>query len=126
MRQRLGLAQALLPENEVILLDEPTNGLDPEGIHEMRELIQRLNRERGLTVVFCSHLLVEVEQLCDCLLYTSGLSMACIGWVLWRLMRSGGLLVLCMAALGWLMMTWLGIYFASVSYTHLDVYKRQI
>jgi len=65
MRQRLGLAQALLPENEVILLDEPTNGLDPEGIHEMRELIQRLNREHGLTVVFCSHLLVEVEQLCD-------------------------------------------------------------
>ena len=65
MRQRLGLAQALLPENEVILLDEPTNGLDPEGIHEMRELIKRLNRERGLTVVFCSHLLVEVEQLCD-------------------------------------------------------------
>jgi ABC-2 type transport system ATP-binding protein len=65
MRQRLGLAQALLPENEVILLDEPTNGLDPEGIHEMRELIQRLNREHGLTVVFCSHLLVEVEHLCD-------------------------------------------------------------
>ena len=65
MRQRLGLAQALLPANEVILLDEPTNGLDPEGIHEMRELIKRLNRERGLTVVFCSHLLVEVEQLCD-------------------------------------------------------------
>jgi ABC-2 type transport system ATP-binding protein len=65
MRQRLGLAQALLPENEVILLDEPTNGLDPEGIHEMRELIKRLNRERGITVVFCSHLLVEVEQLCD-------------------------------------------------------------
>ena len=65
MRQRLGLAQALLPANEVILLDEPTNGLDPEGIHEMRGLIQKLNRERGLTVVFCSHLLVEVEQLCD-------------------------------------------------------------
>jgi ABC-2 type transport system ATP-binding protein len=65
MRQRLGLAQALLPESELILLDEPTNGLDPEGIHEMRGLIQRLNRERGLTVVFCSHLLVEVEQLCD-------------------------------------------------------------
>jgi len=65
MRQRLGLAQALLPDNEVILLDEPTNGLDPEGIHEMRELILRLNREHGLTLVFCSHLLVEVEQLCD-------------------------------------------------------------
>jgi ABC-2 type transport system ATP-binding protein len=65
MRQRLGLAQALLPENEVVLLDEPTNGLDPEGIHEMRLLIQRLNREHGITVLFCSHLLVEVEQLCD-------------------------------------------------------------
>jgi ABC-2 type transport system ATP-binding protein len=65
MRQRLGLAQALLPDNELVLLDEPTNGLDPEGIHEMRALIQRLNRERSITVVFCSHLLVEVEQLCD-------------------------------------------------------------
>ena len=65
MRQRLGLAQALLPENELVLLDEPTNGLDPEGIHEMRLLNQRLNRERGITVLFCSHLLVEVEQLCD-------------------------------------------------------------
>ena len=65
MRQRLGLAQALLPENELVLLDEPTNGLDPEGIHEMRELIKRLHRERGITVLFCSHLLVEVEQLCD-------------------------------------------------------------
>lgn len=65
MRQRLGLAQALVPADEVILLDEPTNGLDPEGIHEMRELIKRLNRERNLTVVFCSHLMTEVEQLCD-------------------------------------------------------------
>jgi ABC-2 type transport system ATP-binding protein len=65
MRQRLGLAQALLPENNLLLLDEPTNGLDPEGIHEMRNLIQRLNRERGITVLFCSHLLAEVEQLCD-------------------------------------------------------------
>lgn len=65
MRQRLGLAQALLPTPEVILLDEPTNGLDPEGIAEMRALIQRLNRERQITVLFCSHLLSEVEQLCD-------------------------------------------------------------
>lgn len=65
MRQRLGLAQALLPAPEVVLLDEPTNGLDPEGIAEMRLLIQRLNRERGITVLFCSHLLSEVEQLCD-------------------------------------------------------------
>jgi ABC-2 type transport system ATP-binding protein len=65
MRQRLGLAQALLPAPDVVLLDEPTNGLDPEGIAEMRELIQRLNRERRITVLFCSHLLSEVEQLCD-------------------------------------------------------------
>ena len=65
MRQRLGLAQALLPAPEVVLLDEPTNGLDPEGIAEMRALIQQLNKERGLTMLFCSHLLSEVEQLCD-------------------------------------------------------------
>ena len=65
MRQRLGLAQALLPAPDVVLLDEPTNGLDPEGIAEMRVLIQRLNRERRITVLFCSHLLSEVEQLCD-------------------------------------------------------------
>lgn len=65
MRQRLGLAQALIPAPEVVLLDEPTEGLDPEGIHEMRSLILRLNRERGLTVVLSSHLLAEVEQLCD-------------------------------------------------------------
>lgn len=65
MRQRLALAQALLPEPSLILLDEPTEGLDPAGIHEMREMILRLRAERGLTVVLSSHLLHEVELLCD-------------------------------------------------------------
>ncbi|GAB4174736.1 MAG: ABC transporter ATP-binding protein [Terrimicrobiaceae bacterium] len=65
MRQRLALAQALLPGPSLILLDEPTEGLDPAGIHEMREMILRLREERGLTVVLSSHLLHEVELLCD-------------------------------------------------------------
>ncbi len=65
MRQRLALAQALLPEPEFVLLDEPSEGLDPEGIEEMRRLILRLRDERGFTVMLSSHLLSEVEQMCD-------------------------------------------------------------
>mgnify|MGYP003335751074 CR=1 FL=1 len=65
MRQRLALAQALLPRPELLILDEPSEGLDPEGIHEMRNLILRLNREWGLTILFSSHLLAEVQQLCS-------------------------------------------------------------
>jgi ABC-2 type transport system ATP-binding protein len=65
MRQRLGLAQALLPGPDILLLDEPTDGLDPQGIHEMRATIRELRDEAGLTVVLSSHLLAEVEQLCD-------------------------------------------------------------
>lgn len=65
MRQRLGLAQALVPEPEFLLLDEPTDGLDPLGILEMRETIRRLRDERGITVMLSSHLLSEVERLCD-------------------------------------------------------------
>jgi ABC-type multidrug transport system ATPase subunit len=62
MRQRLGLALALLNWPEMLILDEPTNGLDPAGIQEMRELIVRLPEEYGVTVFLSSHLLAEVEQ----------------------------------------------------------------
>lgn len=64
MRARLALAQALLPKPELLILDEPSDGLDPEGIHEMRQTILRLRRELGLTLLLSSHLLNEVEQLC--------------------------------------------------------------
>lgn len=64
MRQRLALAQALLPNPEFIILDEPSEGLDPQGIQEMRNLILRLRDEHGLTVLLSSHLLSEVEQIC--------------------------------------------------------------
>ena len=64
MRQRLALAQALLPRPKILILDEPSEGLDPEGIYEMRELISMLHREYGFTILVCSHLLAEVEQIC--------------------------------------------------------------
>ena len=64
MRARLALAQALLPNPQLLILDEPSDGLDPEGIHEMRQTIQRLRADLGLTILLSSHLLNEVEQLC--------------------------------------------------------------
>lgn len=64
MRSRLALAQALLPKPELLILDEPSDGLDPEGIHEMRQTVLRLQRELGLTILLSSHLLNEVDQLC--------------------------------------------------------------
>ncbi len=63
MKQRLGLALALLNEPDLLILDEPTNGLDPAGIQEMRALICRLPEEYGVTVFLSSHLLAEVEQI---------------------------------------------------------------
>ncbi|MGH9823690.1 MAG: ABC transporter ATP-binding protein, partial [Blastocatellia bacterium] len=65
MRQRLGIAQALLPDPEFVILDEPTDGLDPQGIHEVRSLITRLRDDMGLTVLLSSHMLHEVEQICN-------------------------------------------------------------
>jgi ABC-2 type transport system ATP-binding protein len=65
MKQRLGIAQALLPATRLLILDEPTNGLDPHGIAGMRQLIRSLSRDQGLTVFLSSHLLYEVEQVCD-------------------------------------------------------------
>ncbi len=64
MKQRLGIAAALLPEPELLILDEPTNGLDPAGIVEMRGLIRSF-ADDGMTVLVSSHLIAEIEQVCD-------------------------------------------------------------
>ncbi len=73
MRQRLALAQALLPQPKILLLDEPTDGLDPEGIREFRELILHLRKQHGLTIMLNSHLLGEIEQMCDrCVILKDG------------------------------------------------------
>jgi ABC-2 type transport system ATP-binding protein len=65
MKQRLGLAMSLIGDPEFIVLDEPTNGLDPQGIIDMRNLIREINREMGVTVLVSSHILAELSQICD-------------------------------------------------------------
>ena len=65
MRQRLGIARALVNDPAVVFLDEPTLGLDPRGQQELRELVRGIARERSAGVILCSHLLAEVEQVCD-------------------------------------------------------------
>ncbi|MGB5383496.1 MAG: ATP-binding cassette domain-containing protein [Lutimonas sp.] len=64
MKQRLAIASALLNDPEILILDEPTNGLDPKGIHEIRQIIQEISKT-GTTILLASHLLDEVEKVCD-------------------------------------------------------------
>ena len=64
MKQRLGIAMALLPDPKLLILDEPANGLDPQGIIEIRQLLIRLNQELGKTIFVSSHLLGEIEKTC--------------------------------------------------------------
>src|ERR671914_750838 len=72
MKQRVKLAQALVHDPRLLLLDEPTNGLDPAGRDEMLALIHRIGNEFGISVVVCSHLLGEVERICDSLIAIDG------------------------------------------------------
>lgn len=72
MKKRLGLARALLHRPSILFLDEPTNGLDPEGIRMVLEAIVRLNRRDGTTMILCSHLLQQLEQVCHRYLFIQG------------------------------------------------------
>ena len=80
MRQRLGLADVLIKEPEVIILDEPTSGIDPSGVREFMDLIHQLSSEEGLTVLFSSHHLDQVQQVCNRVgLFSKGKLLADIG-----------------------------------------------
>ncbi|MTK12506.1 MAG: ATP-binding cassette domain-containing protein [Clostridiaceae bacterium] len=65
MKQRLAVARAFLNKPKIAILDEPTNGLDPEGVRDMRDLIKHLAKEDGTTFIYCSHILNEVQNLCN-------------------------------------------------------------
>lgn len=68
MKQRLGIAVALIHDPELVILDEPVNGLDPQGIADIRNLVRHLSRDRGKTILISSHLLSEIEQVADTML----------------------------------------------------------
>ena len=65
MKQRIGLAQALIHKPKLLILDEPTNGLDPQGIHDFREVVKGLAKEKNISVLISSHLISEVQMMCD-------------------------------------------------------------
>ncbi|MDR8393594.1 ABC transporter ATP-binding protein [Aliifodinibius sp. S!AR15-10] len=65
MTQRLGLADVLIKKPEIMILDEPTIGIDPKGINDFLEMIRKLSKEKGITVLLCSHLLHQVQKICD-------------------------------------------------------------
>ena len=65
MKQRLGIAQSLLHNPKMVILDEPANGLDPQGQKEMRELIRTINRDKGITILLSSHILSEIEEVAN-------------------------------------------------------------
>lgn len=78
MRQRLGLADVLIKRPEVIILDEPTLGIDPKGVRELLKLIQTLSKDEGITVILSSHHLHQVQQICDRVgLFVKGKLLAC-------------------------------------------------
>lgn len=78
MRQRLGLADVLMKQPEIIILDEPTSGIDPQGLSFFLELLRTLRKEEGLTILFSSHHLQQVEQVCDRVgLFVQGQLRAC-------------------------------------------------
>jgi len=65
MKQRLGIAQSLVRDPKILILDEPTQGIDPEGTRDFRELIRMLSKEKGMTIIFTTHVLYEINKLCD-------------------------------------------------------------
>ena len=72
MRQRVKLAQAIVHDPDLVFLDEPTAGMDPQGREDMLELVQRIYREMGITVVFSSHILEDIERVCDYVVILDG------------------------------------------------------